>query len=216
MISLVPDLTGKPEETGEPEETTDEATTLTYDLPTEMDSSDSEELALFGETTMSPFGRIVQLDFSPVLKFQNPIEKFLGNMFNKDKKVSPTKNPGHTPNVQLKKAFPTRKIPKRFMKQSRGKSPGFSPVKLKMGNQGMGSRYQTTTDHTSLSRNSGSTLTTGLNSGSESPEVPFILGPSKVLFSEQNSTNKFAVKLWDTVPFVEGRKIPNGYYSMFS
>ena len=34
--------------------------------------------------------------------------------------------------------------------------------------------------------------------------------PTKVLFSEKNSTRKFEIKLWDAVPFVEGREVPSG------
>ena len=34
--------------------------------------------------------------------------------------------------------------------------------------------------------------------------------PQKVLFSEKNSTNKFEIKLWDTIPFNTEREVPDG------
>lgn len=40
--------------------------------------------------------------------------------------------------------------------------------------------------------------------------------PQKVLFSEKNSTNKFEIKLWDTLPFNTEREVPDGNKSLMS
>jgi len=117
--------------------TTDADKTLTSTIP------DIETTMTPSSTATAPFGRIMQLDFSPVLKFDNPISKYIGrHLFRQKEKenalttfldqiLTTTSATDLKPNSRpvRKTTMATRRLPKRF----RAKSPiGKPPMVLKM------------------------------------------------------------------------------------
>lgn len=180
--------------------TTDPATTN----PVTTDGSITSSV----QPTTSP-GRIATLDFSPILKFDNPISKYIGRNFRaKNAPPSVRKILATTTGPMLPKRS---KIPKRFLrgqvnspptilKLARNTNTPAAPISLAANDNSVHARHVTM-----------GPLTPTV--GPTSPSIRSILDqypPSKVLFHEKNSTRKFPIKLWDTVPFQGDREIPKG------
>lgn len=162
------------------------------------------------EPTTSP-GRIATLNFSPILKFDNPISKYIGRNF-RDKNAPPSvrKILATTTGPILPKKG---KIPKRFLRGQMG--VGTPPTMLKMARNS-----NSPMPPVSLAANQNSVHSRHVTLGPltptiapTSPSLKSILDeypPSKVLFHEKNSTRKFTIKFWDSVPFQGDREIPKG------
>lgn len=188
-------------------------------------------------TTTSATGRIIQLDFSPVLKFDNPISKYIGRHLFRSKQSKavpiPASDLSSSTTAFFEKFFsttpaptdlnsnsnPPRKTTRRLPKRFQGLPP---PMVLKMATKSPTATVPLLNQSTTISVNHPSNLnplSPVVNSFAHPPQTTSSSAnmsaieqypPSKVLFSEKNSTKKFEIKLWDTIPFVEGRETPSG------